>query len=168
MITPEWLRHMARYNRWQNRNLVAAADGLSDAARQLDRGAFFSSISQTFSHLLWGDTIWIARFDGGDTVSVGIPQSTTLAHDWAAFKLARGAMDQRIIDWCAGAGPGDIEGDLEWFSGAMGQQMSKPRAICLMQLFNHQTHHRGQIHAMLTAAGTRPGDTDIPFMPEED
>ncbi|MGV6810972.1 MAG: DinB family protein, partial [Brevirhabdus sp.] len=61
----------------------------------------------------------------------------------------------------------DTEGDLNWYSGAMGRDMSKPRAICLMQLFNHQTHHRGQIHAMLTAAGARPGDTDIPFMPED-
>lgn len=167
MITPEWLRLMARYNRWQNQNLIAAADGLSDADRQLDRGAFFGSIAHTFSHLLWGDTIWIARFDGGESVTVGIPESTTLADDWPTFKAARAAMDQRIIDWCATAQAADIEGELHWYSGAMGRDMSKPRAICLMQLFNHQTHHRGQIHAMLTAAGARPGDTDIPFMPED-
>lgn len=168
MITPDWLRHMARYNRWQNHNLVTAADGLSDAARQLDRGAFFGSISATFSHLLWGDTLWISRFDAGQSVRVGIPESTGMADDWPAFKAARAALDHRIAEWCASAGQGDIEGDLHWYSGALGRDMCKPRAICLMQIFNHQTHHRGQIHAMLTAAGARPGDTDIPFMPEED
>lgn len=167
MVSPEWLRLMARYNRWQNRNLVAAADGLSAAERDRDRGAFFRSISETFSHLLWGDTIWMSRFDGGEGVRVGIPESTGMARDWQGFKRARAAMDARIMAWCRVAGPEDIAGDLEWYSGAAGRQMSKPRAICLMQLFNHQTHHRGQIHAMLTASGARPGDTDIPFMPED-
>jgi uncharacterized damage-inducible protein DinB len=56
-------------------------------------------------------------------------------------------------------------GDLGWFSGAMGREVTKPKALLVLHMFNHQTHHRGQIHAMLTTAGARPGDTDIPFMP---
>lgn len=156
MITADWARHMARYNAWQNDSLIAAADRLDDAARQLDRGAFFGSIQRTFSHLLWGDTIWVARFDGGDSPTCSIEESFTLADDW----------DQRTFDWTQGMQPADCEGNLEWYSGAVQRHMSVPREICIMQIFNHQTHHRGQIQAMLTAAGARPGDTDLPFMPE--
>ena len=60
-----------------------------------------------------------------------------------------------------------LAGDLTWYSGFMKADMTRPKAACVLQLFNHQTHHRGQVHAMLTAAGTKPEDTDIPFMPDE-
>ena len=59
MITPDHARLMARYNEWQNRSLYGAADTLDDAARRLERGAFFRSIQDTLNHLLWGDSIWI-------------------------------------------------------------------------------------------------------------
>ena len=59
-----------------------------------------------------------------------------------------------------------MDGDLEWYSGTLKRGMTSPRGVCIMQVFNHQTHHRGQVHAMLTAAGAKPDDTDIPFMPE--
>ncbi|MEM6727609.1 MAG: DinB family protein, partial [Pseudomonadota bacterium] len=52
-------------------------------------------------------------------------------------------------------------GDLSWFSGALGRDVTKPLAFCVAHFFNHQTHHRGQIHAMLTAAGHVPPDTDL-------
>ncbi len=166
MITADWARHMARYNRWQNDSLVAAADGLDGAARELDRGAFFGSIQRTFSHLLWGDTIWIARFDGGKSVSVTSDGSLEMARDWAQFKSMRTAMDQRIGDWASTVTDADIKGVLTWYSKAVEREMSVSRAVCIMQIFNHQTHHRGQIHAMLTSAGATTGDTDLPFMPE--
>ena len=58
-----------------------------------------------------------------------------------------------------------IEGGLTYFSGAAQREISLPRWVLITHFFNHQTHHRGQAHAMLTAAGARPEDTDIPFMP---
>jgi uncharacterized damage-inducible protein DinB len=60
-----------------------------------------------------------------------------------------------------------FDGDLTWFSGAMGKQMSKSKMLLVPHFFNHQTHHRGQIHAMLTAAGVKPGATDLAFMPDQ-
>jgi uncharacterized damage-inducible protein DinB len=42
--------------------------------------------------------------------------------------------------------------------------MRKPKALCVMQVFNHQTHHRGQVHALLTRAGEDTGATDLPFV----
>lgn len=158
---------MARYNLWQNENLITAADTLSAAERVQDRGAFFGSINATFSHLYWGDMIWLSRFAGTPAPTVGIPQSTGLADDWQAFKTDRKAFDQRILQWAHEVTPEWFQGDLSWFSGAIGRDVTKPKQMLVMQLFNHQTHHRGQIHAMLTAAGARPGDTDVPFMPDE-
>lgn len=168
MITPGWCHTMARYNAWQNGNLLAAADTLDAAARGKDRGAWFGSIQGTLSHLLWGDLIWMSRFDGGDPPpKAGFAESATIFADWAAYKRRRAATDARIVTWASLLEPDALEGDLVWYSGAMGREMNKPRAICIMQLFNHQTHHRGQVHAMLTAAGARPGATDLPFMPDE-
>jgi len=166
MITPGWCQTMARYNAWQNGCVVSAAEGLSDTERKADRGAFFGSIQGTLSHLLWGDLIWMSRFDGGEPPPCGIPGSPALFPDWAAFKRERAATDERIEAWAARLGVADLGGDLSWHSGALGRDVTKPRALLITHFFNHQTHHRGQVHAMLTAAGALPGATDLAFMPE--
>lgn len=166
-ITPEYALTMARYNHWQNQNLLTAASTLSDAERAADRGAFFGSILKTFSHLFWADQIWFNRFSPAFTAPEGgIPTSTDLIDDWEAYCTARGSLDLDILAWAKALDPAWLEGDLSWYSGAAQRDITKPRAALVMQVFNHQTHHRGQIHAMLTAAGARPSDTDIPFMPE--
>jgi len=167
MITPAYLQRMARYNRWQNGSTFAAADGIDEAARRAERGAFFGSIHRTLSHLLWGDTIWMARLDGGEPPDAEISGSADWVSDWNDLKARRADMDARIVDWADAVHPAAIEGDLTWFSGATGREMTRPRAVCIIQLFNHQTHHRGQVHAMLTAAGATPGATDVPTMPED-
>jgi len=167
LVTPEWCAMMARYNRWQNESLVAAADGLGDAARRQDRGAFFGSISGTLNHLLWADLVWMARFQGGEKPAAGIAGSAALFGDWAACMETRAATDRRILSWAEGLGPAEIAGELTWHSGALGRDVTRPRDLCVAHFFNHQTHHRGQVHAMLTAAGARPGDTDLFLMPGE-
>ena len=167
MITPEYVRTMARYNQWQNRNLYGAADTLDDMARRKDRGAFFGSIHNTLSHILWGDTLWMSRFDGWEPPDAPIGDSGGSITDWSELKRAREQADARFIDWGKRVQPEALEGDLAWYSGALKRDLVKPRAICVMQIFNHQTHHRGQVHAMLTAAGATPHDTDLPFTPEE-
>ncbi|AUH63119.1 DinB family protein [Paracoccus zhejiangensis] len=166
MTDPAYAQMMARYNCWQNDNLLTAADELDDDSRRSERGAFFGSIEKTFSHLLWADRIWLGRFSDTALPTGGISDSTGLIGDWEAFRQERMQMDRRILDWASHVAPDWFEGDLTWHSGALGRQITRPRAELVVQLFNHQTHHRGQIHAMLTAAGARPSDTDLPFMPE--
>ena len=168
MITPAWCQTMARYNAWQNQWMFQAADALSSEARRRDRGAFFGGIEGTLSHLLWGDMLWIARFDGGPgPVKVDTSQATAEAYDWPALMAERPKLDARIASWAWSIGQGDLEGDLSWISGSTGTQMTCSRALCVMQIFNHQTHHRGQVHAMLTAAGCANEPTDLPYMPGE-
>ena len=166
MISTDHVRAMADYNIWQNENLFSAADGLSSEDRTVDQGAFFGSIEGTLNHLLWGDKIWMHRFAEFPAPSVGdITSSVGETQSWEQLRSERGDLDWKIIAWARGLSAPDLEGDLTWFSGAANREISKPLWLLITHFFNHQTHHRGQVHAMLTAKGARPGDTDIPFMP---
>jgi uncharacterized damage-inducible protein DinB len=166
MITPAYCQTMARYNAWQNHSLYMAANGLDEAACEADRGAFWGGIRTTLAHLMWADMLWIARLDGGEGPSVGVGEAAG-AYDWVTLWQARPKLDARIAAWAWMVLPEDLEGDLTWYSGFLGHDMTRPRGLCVMQLFNHQTHHRGQVHAMLTAAGARPDDTDLQLLPED-
>ncbi len=167
MINPAFVVTMARYNIWQNKSLLEAADQLDDAARKADRGAFFGSIHGTFSHLLWGDRMWMSRLAGHPPPSAGsIGESASMIEDWTTLKEERNATDVAIAEWAESLQETDLDEDLTWFSGATGAEVTKPVALLVTHMFNHQTHHRGQIHAMLTAAGVRPGATDLFIMPD--
>ncbi|MGL4240333.1 MAG: DinB family protein [Beijerinckiaceae bacterium] len=164
MIAPDHARLMARYNRWQNRSLYGAAEQLTDAARWQERGSFFGSIHGTLSHLLWGDSIWMHRFTGSQKPPGGIKDSPGAFPDWQALTAGRSTMDERIIAWADGLGDEWLGGKTSWWSGAMNREVSRPNWVLATHFFNHQTHHRGQVHAMLTAAGAKPEDTDLIFM----
>lgn len=167
MITVEGCRTMARYNAWQNESLYGAADLLDDAARRQQRGAFFGSIQATLSHLVWADRMWLSRFGQGEAPEGGIAGSVSLYTDWALLRTARHALDALIVEWADALTEAELASDLSWYSGALGADLVRPRALCLLHFFNHQTHHRGQVHAMLTAAGAVPGITDLAFAPDE-
>lgn len=166
MIDAGFVQLMARYNAWQNDSLVTAASTLSDAARREDRGAFFKSIHGTLNHVLWADQLWFSRLGDGPAPTVNsIGESQAAIDDWDALVGARAEMDTALLDWSARLTPDVVTGDLSWLSGAVGRTVTKPRSVLIVHMFNHGTHHRGQIHAMLTAAGAVPDDTDLPFLP---
>lgn len=166
LIAPEAVRLLARYGAWQNASLLAAADALGEAAREADRGAFFGSIRATFSHLLWADRMWMSRLAGWPRPAGGIAESARHETDWARLRAARPEADAGICAWAEGLEEVDLAGDVVWWSGAAGREVTRPKALLVLHLFNHATHHRGQIHAMLTAAGARPRDTDLFLMPD--
>ncbi len=166
MIDRAYVQRMARYNRWQNENLYGIADRLSVGERQRERGAFFGSIQKTLNHLLWGDQIWMCRFTDMPKPEGGIPESVALYDDWERLKSERAAFDRKILDWASTVEPDWLAADQTYFSGAVGREVTKPRWVLVTHMFNHQTHHRGQVHCMLTQADGRPSDTDLPFMPE--
>ena len=165
MITPSYVQLMARYNAWQNASLYKAADELTPAERQKDRGAFFRSIEETLNHILWADQIWMSRLaETGAPAAKIIPDSVS-QHDWETLKSERIAFDKVIATWADTVPQDQLDGELTWYSGALGAEITRPRALLITHMFNHGTHHRGQVHAMLTASGAKPDDTDIPFMP---
>jgi uncharacterized damage-inducible protein DinB len=161
MIDLGYVRRMARYNRWQNENLYGVADTLSDAERRRERGAFFGSIQGTLNHLLWADRIWMSRFAGTPRPAGGIPESVAMHGTWDELKRERTAFDAVIIDWTDRLDDAALTGDMTWYSGAVKAEVTKPKWLLVTHMFNHQTHHRGQVHCMLTQAGGKPGDTDL-------
>jgi uncharacterized damage-inducible protein DinB len=166
LILPEYCVTMARYNAWQNKQLRAAFATLSDAELRKDRKAFFGSLMKTANHVLWGDTLWMSRFDGGPRPAVEASHHAELAPTPAVWAGERFKMDARILKWADHLKAIDLKADLTWYSGTLEQDVSKPLDHCIVQFFNHQTHHRGQIHAMLTAAGATAPVSDLVFMPE--
>ena len=164
MIGVGYAQLMARYNRWQNENLYGVADTLSDDERRRERGAFFGSIHATLNHLLWGDRTWMNRFAGTPRPPDGIPHVSLHEH-WEDLKRERAAFDATIIAWSDSLDPAWLEGDLTWYSGNAKRDITRPKALLLTQFFNHQTHHRGQVHCLLTQAGGKPHATDISAMP---
>ena len=167
MITPAYVGAMAAYNAEMDRRLYAAAARLSDAERRADRGAFFGSIHGTLNHLLWADRMWMSRFAGWDRPAVPLAGSHGLIETFETLQSARVEADAALLGWAADVKRAWLDGRLTWFSGATGREVSRPVATLVVHLFNHQTHHRGQVHAMLTAAGQQTGDTDLFIVVQE-
>ena len=161
MITPDYVRLMAAYNAEMNRRLYGAAANLADAERKADRGAFWKSIHGTLVHLYWGDCQWMSRFDGWAKPDVPIKQSAGMIEDFAELRARRVKADADIEAWAGRIDDAWLAEDLVWFSGAAGREMRRAKGKLLVHFFNHQTHHRGQAHAMLTACGQQTGDTDL-------
>ncbi len=166
MIDRAYVQCMARYNRWQNENLYGVADRLSAEERGRERGAFFGSIHKTLSHLLWGDRIWMSRFSNVPKPQAGIPESVSLYPDWDNLKAERATFDQTIIDWANTIEQSWLDAEQTYYSAATKREWTRPRWMLVTHMFNHQTHHRGQAHCMLTQAGGRPHDTDLTVMPD--
>jgi uncharacterized damage-inducible protein DinB len=166
MIDRAYVQRMARYNHWQNQNLYGVADLLSDEERRRERGSFFGSIHKTLSHILWGDTIWMSRFSAVAKPDAGIPESVSLFPDWEGLKRERAAFDETMIDWAGTVEPAWLAAEHTYYSAATKRQWTRPRWMLVTHMFNHQTHHRGQVHCMLTQAGGKPSDTDLPVMPD--
>ncbi|WP_420863461.1 DinB family protein [Algirhabdus cladophorae] len=158
---------MARYNAWQNSGIIAEARVMDQSELTKDRGAFFGSLMHTLSHLLWADTIWMSRFAGLTPPSGGIQDSATMVTDLETLAMQRFRMDGQITNWTRDLRDLDLVGNLTWMSGAAGREVTKPIALCVAHFFNHQTHHRGQIHMMLTSLGIKPQDSDLFLMPED-
>ncbi|HTZ02174.1 MAG TPA: DinB family protein [Xanthobacteraceae bacterium] len=166
MIDRAYVQRMAHYNRWQNENLYGVADRLPAEERRRERGAWFGSIEKTLSHILWGDKSWMSRFTGMARPPGGIAESVSLIADWGELKTERVAFDNAIIAWADAVDDRWLGADQTYYSGATKREWTRPRWVLVTHMFNHQTHHRGQVHAMLTQAGGRPSDTDLPFMPD--
>lgn len=164
MISPEYCRLFARYNAWQNQSLIEAASSLKEEERCMDRGAYFGSIARTFNHLLWDDELWLLRFQGNERPEQTVRPTLNAPTQWTDFVALRREKDRKIVVWTQSLEGKDLCGLVSWYPGGGDTRIEKPRALCIAHFFNHQTHHRGQIHAMLTSAGATPEATDLPML----
>ena len=162
-------RALARYNAWMNEKLYAAAAQLSDAERKRDLGAFFKWIDGTLNHLLLADYVWLGRLTADATcvphAADGSPiaiqaLSQELYADFDALRAERTRLDARLVAYVSQLTEAQVLTELSYASlGGSGQAHTLWHA--LSQLFNHQTHHRGQLTALLMQLGIDPGVTDL-------
>jgi uncharacterized damage-inducible protein DinB len=154
---------MARYNRWMNERLYALLSEFPDEERKRDRGAFFRSMHGTLNHLLWGDRMWLGRFI--DEPCTAPAFGADMVADFAELAREREATDRKILNWAGSVTASWLGGTLSYTSKVDGRSRELPRAVAVLQLFNHGTHHRGQLTTLISQAGRNPGETDIPWLP---
>ena len=147
---------LARYNAWANERLYEACAELDDAAYRAARPSFFGSIHATLNHLLVGDRIWMSRFVGGNLV---LPLNRILYDDLAGRRQARRAQDKLLIDLIDGLAR-RLDEPLH-YTNTKGEEFASPLRLLLGHLFNHQTHHRGQVHDMLSQTTLAPPALDL-------
>lgn len=167
-MTPEYARVMTRYNRWMNDKLYAIAERLTDAERKMDRGAFFGSINRTLNHLLVGDRVWLGRFTAaalqdGELGPGGIRSlDQELYDDFAELRRERTKTDDAIDTFVATLTDEKLRANLRYVRHGVVNEF--PLCHAVVHLFNHQTHHRGQVTTLLMQAGHDPGVTDLVAM----
>jgi uncharacterized damage-inducible protein DinB len=152
------LRRLARYNRLANERLYDACARLDDDARKQPRPAFFGSIHGTLNHIMVGDRIWLARFEGKDVPSTGL--DAILYEDFSELRAARTAEDARIETFVDGLDEAWLAGSIRYVNN-QGRTFDDPNALLVQHLFNHQTHHRGQVHDMLSQTDVPPPSLDM-------
>lgn len=162
MYSGNYYRLMAEYNRWMNGKLYAVCTGIPDERRQADLGAFFKSIHGTLNHILWGDRTWLRRFTGQPSAAGPIGQD--LYADFGELRAEREKTDVFMLDWAANLQESWLAQPFEYTS-TDGKVRRGPAWVFVTQLFNHQTHHRGQVTTLVKQLGYEPGATDIPWVP---
>jgi uncharacterized damage-inducible protein DinB len=146
---------LAAYNAWANTRLYDAAAALPDADYRADRGAFFKSVHGTLNHLLVTDRIWMKRITGEGEVPSRL--DAILFEDFGALRVAREQEDDRILRYAENLSEADLAGRIRYSTISNPMTIEQPLVSALLHVFNHQTHHRGQVHCLLTGlAGDAP------------
>lgn len=157
---------LARYNEWMNNGLYEVCGRLSDKERKADRGLFFDSIHGTLNHILLADKVWLGRFLAEPFEVSGLDQE--LFSDFGELHRVRTETDRFMVDWTGGLTEAELGGDLHYRSISNPRPRSCPLWLAVTHLFNHQTHHRGQITAALAQLGVDYGVTDLIALPTAD
>ncbi|HTZ80994.1 MAG TPA: DinB family protein [Stellaceae bacterium] len=147
----------ARYNAWANQRLYDACARLSEHEYMERRQSFFGSIHATLNHLLVGDRLWLGRIEG-KVEKLALNQ--ILYGDFIALRVARVAEDERLIRVVDDLDPATLDHPLDYLSTA-GERRRVPLRLVLGHLFNHQTHHRGQVHGLLSQTSVAPPELDL-------
>lgn len=149
---------LAHYNAHANERLYEACAQLSDIERKKQRPAFFKSIHGTLNHIMVGDRIWMTRFLGGEIESAGL--DTILYENFEDLRAARITEDARIEKFIADLKADFLKETIQYRNN-QGLIYNDPVELLLAHFFNHQTHHRGQVHDLLTQTDVKPPVLDM-------
>ena len=150
---------MAGYNAWCNERIYDAAAQLSDADYRADRGAFFKSVHGTLNHLLVADRIWMRRFTGEGEAPNRL--DAILFESFPELRAARDREDARIVAYIDSLSETDLAGRIRYRTITNPAEIEQPLSPALTHFFNHQTHHRGQVHCLLTGFGLEGPSLDL-------
>lgn len=164
---------LAKYNQWMNEKLHSVCITMGQSKVELDQQAFFDSILKTLNHLLIADTFWLYRCSEENplkelTDKEGQPLKITgldqiLYQEIEEFFQRRAWLDNKIIKYVESVPNSELERVIVYRS-SLGDQMARKLGVILSHWFNHQTHHRGQITALITQQGYDVGVTDLVAM----
>lgn len=164
---------MADYNQWMNQKVFEAVGTLSPETLHADKGAFFGSIFATLNHLCVADTIWLKRFSPvlqthqayGPIIALPLPASLNefLANNFNDLKDRRQLLDETLLELTSLLTDEELSQPIT-YQNSKGITANKTLFNLLMHLFNHQTHHRGQVTTLLSQTGIDIGITDLVFI----
>ncbi|MEN9518320.1 MAG: hypothetical protein RLZZ381_908 [Cyanobacteriota bacterium] len=171
------LQLMSQYNQWMNQKIYQVAQQLGNEKIQQDQGAFFGSLFGTLNHIYVADIIWLRRFAQHAKNYQSLNQlpelssytklNQTVANDLESLNKLRQELDNIIINWCQEIDPEDLEDNLSYID-TKGNSYQKNFAQLIHNLFNHQTHHRGQVSTLISQQGLDVGVTDLlEIIPEQ-
>jgi uncharacterized damage-inducible protein DinB len=163
MRSTDYFQTMARYNRWMNEKIYAVCAAIGDADRKKDMGAFFKSIHGTLNHLLLCDRAWLGRLTGKPFKINYL--SDELYADFDELRKERAKTDEELIAWVAALTDERLAADFTYTSAVDNVTRTFPLWAAVGHVFNHQTHHRGQITTLIKQLGIDPGVTDLPWLP---
>lgn len=153
-----YFSRMAKYNEWANKRLYSSCALLSLENFHCDRDIAFKSVCGTLNHLLVVDRIWMHRMTGKGETYTQLGEILDTGLD--VLKKKRAEEDIKIIDFIDSMSEADFLGSFE-YSNTAGQAFKSTYDEILAHFFNHQTHHRGQIHALLTQFGQDSTPLDL-------
>lgn len=161
---------MAHYNQWMNQKIYDAAANLPEETLKENRGAFFGSILATLNHLAVADTIWLKRLSSIFPPAWELEEAKQLPHiqalDTTLFTDLASLLDYRhkldaMLQLLGNKAQDEALTTFVSYSDTKGNQHNKPLFSLLMHIFNHQTHHRGQITTLFSQVGVDVGVTDL-------
>ena len=149
---------LARYNRISNLRLFAACAELNDAEYRMRRAGSFGGIHGLLNHILLGDRRWMGLFENGEPATP--PLNQILYDDLPGLQTARSREDARIESFFAGL-DGAFWARTFPYTNNQGKDYVETAHVACSHLFNHQTHHRGQVHVMLSQTPVAPPSLDL-------
>lgn len=151
-------RMLARYNRIANARLYQQCGQLDAAEYRKERQGSFGSIHGLLNHLVLGDRIWMARFSGGGHTTP--PLNSILFESFAELRSARAEQDEEIEAFFERVDEGFMERRFTYVNN-QGKDYVETATVAVLHFFNHQTHHRGQVHVMVSQTAVKPPSLDM-------
>jgi len=148
---------LAAYHAVMNRQFYTVCAGLSAEQLAADQGVYFRSVIGTLNHMLLTDQVWLATFEGSKYAYESLDQ--ILFTDLESLREARAITDKEIAAWVAKLTEPQLQAGFH-------DRLTFPLWLAVTHFFNHQTHHRGQLSALLSQMGVDYGITDLPWVPE--